>query len=49
MKEAEKLPEYEQLKRIMEMKNQGKVSAYYENIDAIIEKWKQEYKEKAVG
>lgn len=47
--EATRLPEYEQLKRLANMKNQGKVSAYYEAVNQIIEKWKQEYKEEAVG
>lgn len=49
MAEAEKLLEYGQLKRISLMKNQGKVSAYYESIDTMLEKWKKEYKEEAVG
>ncbi len=46
--EVEKLPEYIQIKQLVEMKKSGKVSAYYETLSEVVEKWKQEYKE-AVG
>lgn len=49
MKEAELLPEYSQLQRLSVMKQQGQVSNYYEAAEAMIEKWKQDYKEEAVG
>ena len=46
--EVEELSEYMHVRKLVEMKKSGKVSAYYEALNIILEKWKQEYKE-AVG
>ncbi len=45
IKEAEQLSEYVHIRQLVEMKKSGKVSAYYEALNTILEKWKQEYKE----
>lgn len=47
--EAGQLPEYAQLQRLFEMKNQGQMSQVYEGVRVMIEKWKQEYIEETVG
>ncbi len=49
MKEAEASVEYGQLQRISMMRSKGQISSYYEAVNDMIEKWKQEYKEEAVG
>lgn len=49
MKEAETSFEYAQLQRISMMRSKGQISNYYEAANDMIEKWKQEYKEEAVG
>lgn len=48
-REAKRLPEYVRLQIISDRKRQGQVSGYYESVGAMIEKWKQEYKEEASG
>lgn len=49
MKEAESNSEYGQLQRIAFMKSKGQIGQYYDAVSDLIEKWKTEYKEEAVG
>ncbi len=49
MKEAEDTFEYGQLQRIAAMRSKGQISKYYDAVTNMIEKWKQEYTEEAVG
>ena len=48
-KEAETSFEYEQLQRITILKDKGQISRYYEAVEDMLEKWKQEYKEAVLG
>lgn len=49
MKEAESSIEYGQLQRTAMQRNKGQISSYYDTVSTMIEKWKQEYKEEAIG
>lgn len=45
LNEAESLKVYKKIKKLSKLKEDGKVAEYYDNIEMLIYKWKQEYKE----
>lgn len=45
LEEAENLKIYKKIKKFAKLKEDGKVAEYYDNIEMLIYKWKQEYRE----
>ena len=45
LEDAEELKLYKSIKKMAKLKEEGKVAEYYDNIEMLICKWKQEYRE----